>query len=160
MRQDGGTGGCGDCGAQHRRRIDRRAREESGIDLALFGHSEDLGHRPRRRVRLEALDSARREDEHAMGAFATHALLPREGHHVEVGPRHVHRKHGRGRIADGEAGTVGRRRERRRHAHARGGAVVLPRGSLRTEGVSARSRSGLDRVIARREERVRPALQK
>ena len=44
--------------------------------LALLRQTEDLGHRPWRRVRLEALDGARREGE-PVRALAAQARLPR-----------------------------------------------------------------------------------
>ena len=92
--------------------------------LALLRQTEDLGHRPRRRVRLEALDGARREDEHAVRALAAQALLPRERHDVELVPRHVLREDGRRGVAQGQALAVGRDGHVDGAADAGGGAVV------------------------------------
>ena len=109
---------------EHRGRVDGRALEDARIELALLLHAEDLRSGHGGVVRLEALDGARREDEHAVRALAAEALLPREGDDVEVGPRHVHREDGGRRVADREARAVGRRRPARRAAHAGGRAIV------------------------------------
>ena len=95
----------------------------ASAQLAALGHAEDLGHRPRRHVALQALHGARAEDEHAMLPLAAQHLLPRVRDHVELGHGHVHGEDGRGGVADdqtvvlvGYPGRVG-------HPHARGGAV-------------------------------------
>ncbi len=58
-----------------------------------------------------------------MGRFAAQNLLPREGGHIQLVPRQVHRKGGRGRVTDGEAVAVVGDPVAVGHAHARGGAV-------------------------------------
>ena len=93
--------------AQHRRRVDGFALEDSLDDLAAFGHAENLRQRPGRRVALEPRDRARREDQHAMGGFTAERLLPGEGHDIELRPFQRLRERGRGRVADGQAGAVG-----------------------------------------------------
>mmetsp|Transcript_44875 Transcript_44875/g.107681 ORF Transcript_44875/g.107681 Transcript_44875/m.107681 type:complete len:427 (+) Transcript_44875:84-1364(+) len=110
-------------GGQQRGRVDGVSLEDAGVELALLGHAEDLGHRPRGLVRLEALHRSGREDEHAVRALAAEALLPREGDDVELVPRHVLREDGRGGVGDGETLAVGRDLDVSGDAHARGGAV-------------------------------------
>ena len=81
------------CAYAHQRgRVDGVALEDAGVELALLGHAEDLGHRPRGLVRLETLHGSRGEDEHTVRALAAEALLPREGDDVELVPRHVLRE--------------------------------------------------------------------
>src|SRR6476469_7033017 len=72
--------------AQHGRRIDGRSFEDLPVELAAFGQPEDLGHRPIRRVALQALDRARRQDEHPVRSLAAENLLPGIGDHIELRP--------------------------------------------------------------------------
>ena len=70
--------------AEHRRRVDRLAREDAFDQLAALGHAEDLRQRPGRLVGLEPLDGARRKDQHAVLRLAAQHLLPGEGDDIEL----------------------------------------------------------------------------
>ena len=58
-----------------------------------------------------------------MRGFAAQHLLPRECHDIELVPGQLHRKGGRGRVADGQAFTGIGNPVAIRHFHAAGGAV-------------------------------------
>ena len=94
--------------AQHRRRVDRLALEDAFDQLAARGQAEDLRQRPGRRVALQPLDGARRQDQHAVRALAAQHLLPGEGDDIELREVELLREGGRGRVADGQALAVGR----------------------------------------------------
>jgi hypothetical protein len=70
--------------AQHGGRVDRLALEDALDQLAALGHAEDLRQRPGRRVALEPLDGARRQDQHAVRGLAAQHLLPGEGDDIEL----------------------------------------------------------------------------
>ena len=111
--------------AQHRGRVDGRAFEDAGVELAALGHAEDLRQRPGGRVALQPRDRARRENQHAVRRFAAQRLLPGEGDHIELGPGQILGEAGAGGVADREALAVGgdevavRARARRRWCRSR-----------------------------------------
>ena len=108
---------------QHRRRVDGLALEDALDQLAALGQAEDLGQRPGGLERLEPLDRARAQDQHAVLRLAAQHLLPGPADHIELGPWQIHGKGGRGRIAQGESLAVVLDPAAVRDAHPRGGAV-------------------------------------
>ena len=69
-------------------------------------------------MRLEPLDGARREDEHAVLRLAAQHLLPGEGDDIELVEGKRLREGGAGRVADREPCPVRRNPVAVRHAHA------------------------------------------
>src|SRR6516225_6496872 len=72
--------------AQHRRGVDGLAFEDALVELAAFGQPKDLRQRPGRRVAFQALDRARRQDQHPVRRLAAQRLLPGEGDGIELRP--------------------------------------------------------------------------
>ena len=84
--------------------VDGGTLEDTGIELALLGKTEDLGKGAVLRGEgLETLNSTGAEDEDAVSTLTTEDLLPGVGGDVELLPGHVHGKAGRGGIAEGKA---------------------------------------------------------
>ena len=130
--------------AQHGRCVDGRPLEDLPVESAAFGQPEDLGHQPFRRVALQALDRARRQDEHPVGRLAAENLLPGIGDHIELRPIQALRENARSRVANGEALPVRRDPVGVRHPHARCGSVPGK------DDVASRNRPWRDRAIGRR----------
>ena len=103
------------------------------IELAALGHAEELRQRPGRRVALQPLDRARREDQHAVRRLAAQRLLPGEGDDIELGPVELLRE-------------GGARWRRRSSGPARSAAIKSPFGTRTPEvvpfQVKTRSASG------------------
>src|SRR5262245_49483228 len=72
--------------AQHRRGVDGFTFEDTLDELAALGQPKDFRHRPGRRVAFQALDCARRQDQHAVRRLAAQGLLPGEGDDIELRP--------------------------------------------------------------------------
>ena len=93
--------------AQHRRRVDGFAAENSIDQLAAFGQAKNLGQGARRRFALQALDCARAQNDHAVRRFAAKRLLPAERADIDLLPVDLLGKRCRGCIADRKAASVG-----------------------------------------------------
>ena len=105
--------------AQHRGRVDGLALEYLLHELAALGEAEDLRQRPGRRVALQPLDGARREDQHAVRGLPAQHLLPGEGGDIDLRPVDRLREDGRGGIGEGEPAALGRDPVAVGNAHAR-----------------------------------------
>ena len=74
--------------------------------FSIFRQTENLWHRPVRIVAFEPGDGPWAEDDHPVSRFTAERFLPGVGDHVEFFPGQRHGEYRRGRIADGQAGTV------------------------------------------------------
>src|SRR5579872_1811577 len=110
-------------GAQQRGRVDGRTFEDIPRDLALGRQPEELRQAPGRRVGLQPLHRARREDQHPVRRLAAEHLLPGVGDHIELGPIEGLGEGGAGGVADDDALAVSRDEVGVRHPHAGRGAV-------------------------------------
>src|SRR5271166_3612538 len=104
--------------AEHRRRVDGLAFENSLDQFASLGKAEHLRQGPRRRVGLNTLGCARTQDDHAVGSLAAQNLLPGKGRDIELRPGDVLRKSGRSGVADRQALAIGGDPVGVGHAHA------------------------------------------
>mmetsp|Transcript_5831 Transcript_5831/g.15814 ORF Transcript_5831/g.15814 Transcript_5831/m.15814 type:complete len:417 (-) Transcript_5831:227-1477(-) len=87
--------------------VDGGTFEDSGIDLSLLDHAEDLWQRTVLRcVGLQSFDGAWAEDEDTVGTLSSENLLPGVGGDVELLPWHIHGEASGGGIAKGEPGSV------------------------------------------------------
>src|SRR6266511_3797753 len=72
--------------AEHRRRVDGLALEDTLIELAALCETRGFRQRPWRRVAFQAFDGARGEDQHAVRRLAAERLLPGESDDIELWP--------------------------------------------------------------------------